>query len=169
MQPRRRLVLVEGLTAGLAGYLAIVLFFGVASLLAGRSFFAAAIDLGSGLAGTGARGGTAGAVFAVNGLHLLAFLAIGTAAAWLVLQAERHPSFAIVVLYAGLAGFFLSLAGFTALEASGARVPGWGLVAAANILAGVAMGGLLVRAHPRAWTALRSGADPETEHPSPER
>ena len=161
---------MEGLVTGFVGYLVIVLFYGILNLLSGRMFFHTAAVLGQGLVasnGPGYAAGSAGAVLAFNGLHVLAFLAIGLVAAWLVMQTERHPGFFVIALFAGLAGLFMTLAAFLSVSAmTEGQVPFWSVVAA-NLLAGLGMGAYLIRSHPRLWSELRDHLDPETEHPRP--
>lgn len=170
MRPDRARVLTEGLVTGFVGYLVVVLFYGVLNLLTGSGFFHTAAVLGQGLvAGEGAvpAAGEAGAVLAFNGVHVLAFLVIGLVAAWLVMQTEKHPSLFIIVLFAGLAGLFITLGAlYVAAAATAGELPFWSVVVA-NLLAGVGMGAYLLRAHPRLWAELRDGMDPETEHPRP--
>ncbi len=171
MKPDRVRVLTDGLITGLLGYLAVVLFFGVVNLISGRSFFYTAALLGQGLVGgNGAPGNvtvTPAAVYAFNGLHLLVFLLIGLVAAWLVMQTERNPSFFVLALFIGLAGFFGTMALFVSAAASTSGALSIGSVIAANLLAGVGMGTYLVRAHPRLWVKIRDHLDPEAEHPAP--
>lgn len=168
MKPERTRVLAEGLVAGLLGYAAIVLFYGVVNLVAGRSFFHTAAELGSGLVGEGAIGGAAaGAVLAFNGIHLLGFLLIGVVAAWIIGETEKHPSLFALFLLLAISGFMLAVVGFAVLEASIGRGPPLVSVAAANLVAGAAMAVYLFRAHPRLWSEIRDHADPELEHPSP--
>jgi hypothetical protein len=168
MKPERTRVLAEGLVAGLLGYASIVLFYGVVNLVSGRSFFHTAAELGGGLVGREAIGGAvAGAVLAFNGIHLLAFLLIGVAAAWVVGETERHPSLFALLLFIAIAGLLLSVAGFAILEASTGRGPSMASVAAASLLAGAVMAVYLFRAHPRLWREVREHVDPETEHPAP--
>lgn len=168
MKPDRARVLTEGLITGLVGYLAVALFFGFFNLFAGRPFFRTAEVLGRGLVGSdGVAAGTAGAVYAFNGLHLLAFLVIGLVAAWLVMQTERHPSFFVVALFVALAGFFATLVVWVPASARSAGELSLGSVIVANLLAGMGMGVWLVRSHPRLWAEIRDHLDPETEHPAP--
>ena len=167
MKPERARVLSEGLIAGFVGYVAIVLFYGVLNLWSGNSFFSTAAMLGSGLVSPSRPAGMAGAVLAFNGLHVIAFLVIGLSAAWIVMQTEQHPSLFVLALFIALAGLFFSVALFlSAAAVRGGGVP-IGTVIAANLLAGLAMGGYLLRAHPRLWSELRDHLDPESEHPAP--
>ena len=101
MKPDSARVWFEGLVTGFLGYFTIVLFYGLLNLLIGQSFFHTAALLGRGLVEAGPDGGIpdpAGAILAINGLHLLAFLAIGLVAAWLVMQMERHPTLFVLAL-----------------------------------------------------------------------
>ncbi|MFQ5746262.1 MAG: hypothetical protein ACE5HF_03460 [Gemmatimonadota bacterium] len=167
MRPDRARVMMEGLVAGLLGYAAVALFFGVVNLIGGRNFFYTAARLGSGL--TGAAPGAAdtavlpGPVFAYNGVHLLAFLVIGFVAAWLVFETEKHPDFFPIFLFIALGGAFANVAAFTAIsEIRSGELSLWAVLGA-NAAAGAAMGAYLVRAHPRLWRELREGSDPEAE------
>lgn len=168
VKPDRARVLAEGLVTGLVGYLVVVLFYGFLNLFTGRGFFRTAELLGRGLVGGGdAAPGAAGAVYAFNGVHLVAFLVIGLAAAWLVMQTERHPSFFVVALFVALAGFFATLVVWVPASARFAAELSLGSIVAANLLAGVGMGVSLVRSHPRLWSKIRDHLDPETQHPAP--
>jgi hypothetical protein len=157
----------EGLITGLIGYVVIVLFYGIFNVITGQSFFSTAAHLGAGLASSSGSGSAVGAVLAFNGLHVIAFLLVGLVAAWIVMQTERHPNFFVLALFIGIAGLFGIMAGFLSFAArSGIELP-IGSVFAANLLAGVAMGSYLLRAHPRLWAEIRDHMDPETEHPVP--
>jgi hypothetical protein len=170
VKPDSARVWFEGLVTGFLGYFTIVLFYGLLNLLIGHSFFHTAALLGRGLVEAGPDGGIpdpAGAILAFNGLHLLAFLAIGLVAAWLVMQMERHPALFVLDLFLGLAGLFLTLAAFLSTSAvTAGQIPFWS-VAVSNLLAGTAMAFYLLKAHPRLWVELRDHLDPETEHPTP--
>lgn len=170
MKPDRARVLTEGLITGFVGYLVIVLFYGVLNLATGKAFFHTAAVLGRGLVASDATGpaaGEAGAVLAFNGLHVLAFLVIGLVASWLVMETEKHPSFFVVALFAGLVGIFMTLAAFLSTAAlTNHELPLWSVVVA-NALAGASMGAYLLRSHPRLWSEVRDHLDPETEHPAP--
>jgi len=169
VKPDRARVLSEGLITGLIGSLLIILFYGFFNLLAGESFFSTAALLGSDLASTRRQGGAIGAALAFNGLHVVAFVAIGLVAAWLVMETEKHPSFFVVALFIGIAGMFLVLAAFLAFAASSQAELPIGSVVVANLLAGAGMGGYLLKAHPRLWSEIRDHLDPEEEHPAPGR
>jgi len=167
VKPDRARILAEGLITGLIGGLVVILFYGFLNLVTDRSFFATAALLGAGLVSTARAGGAVGAVLAFNGVHVIAFLVIGVAAAWLVLYTERHPTFVVLALFAGVAGLFVVMAAFLSFAAdSGVQIP-IGSVFAANLLAGAAMGAYLLRAHPRLWAEIRDHLDSEEEHPVP--
>ncbi len=171
MTPERARVLSEGLVAGLLGYAVIALFFGSLHLFTGQSLFRTAAALGDGLVSHDAsivRGVTAGSVIAFNGIHMLAFTLFGMIAAWLVSRAERNPGFFIVMLFLGLAGFFVSLSGFLGFSIDRPLAPSWIAVAVANVIAGLCMAGYLFRAHPGLWAVIRESTDTETEHPFPQ-
>lgn len=157
MKPDRARVLQEGFVAGLIGYAVVVVFFAAANLLQGRSIFFTAEALGTPLvAGAQRIPGTRAeaAVLVYNGVHLLAFLLIGLMAAWLALETEKHPVFWYFALYIGMAGFFLST-GFVLVVSMGVPDFPWVLALIANLLAGVAMGFYLVKAHPRLWKQIK--------------
>lgn len=158
----------QGFVTGLIGYAAVALFFGVANLVAGESFFYTAALLGHTLLGTdpAATGDVvqAAPVFAYNGVHLLFFLAFGFVASWLVEEAERHPVFWYLVFFAFLVGMFYNVALVTlfTLPMASAAVP-WGTIVAANFFAGLGMATYLGRRHPGFTEAVETGGDPE--HP----
>lgn len=167
MKPERARILVEGLIAGLIGYVTVALFYGVVNLLWGRSPFFTAALLGAALVehpgGVAAVEVTAPAVIAYNGVHLVAFLAIGFGAAWLVFETERYPRFWYPVFFLFVAAFIYSLAAILVFAAPVADAAFWWSVAGANVVAAVAMGAYLWRAHPRLWQELREHGDPEAE------
>lgn len=156
----------QGLVAGLIGYAAVALFFGVVNLLEGRSFFYTAALFGHVLMGTDVASLSEvvrpGPVFAYNGVHLLLFLAFGFVAAWLVEETERHPVIWYLVFFAFLVGFVYNVVLVTlfTLPVAPEAVP-WGTIVAANLLAGLGMGGYLGRRHPRLREEVEAGGDPE--------
>ena len=166
MTRERAVVWWQGLVAGLLGYAAVALFFGVVNVLGGDSFFHTAAVLGHGLLGTDRRvveaAVEAGPVFAYNGVHLVLFLGFGFAAAWLVEEAERHPVFWYLVFFAFLVGFFYDVALLSLFTLPlGAGEISWVTIVAANLSAGVVMGAYLVRGHPGLRETLEAGEDPE--------
>ena len=163
----RREVMLEGMTAGLIGYAAVVILVAVLDLVGGRALFQTPSLLGQILIG-GFGDPTpgvvqAGPVMAYNGVHLLVFLAVGMAAAWIVHEVELHP---IIWYGAFFAVMTIVLVSFMALsfvgEASAGLLDRWPLIGA-NALAAVAIGVYLQRAHPGLGKAIRAHADPEYE------
>jgi hypothetical protein len=148
VQPSR--ILAQGVVAGSIGYLVVVFANSGIDLVAGNSAFATVSHLAALL-----RGGEpdAGAIIAVNGIHLLASLVAGTAASLLINEWEAHPAagyFIFFVLIAGLiAGSFAS----AIILAEFARTIGWTTVLVVDALAATAMGAYLFAVHP----ALRAG------------
>ena len=93
-------MLRHGSIAGGMGYLAIVLYYGAFNLLRGRSPVDTVAALGQGLFGDTNQVPVIGAIIAYNGLHLVFFLALGIAVAWLLEEVELHPATWYVVLFA---------------------------------------------------------------------
>ena len=93
MSADRRETIWQGLVSGIFGYATVAILVGMMDAMQGRSFFYTASMLGEhvfyGLNDPNQVVVWPGAVFAYNGLHLLAFLAIGMAAAWLAYMSER--------------------------------------------------------------------------------
>lgn len=145
--------LMEGLVAGLVGYVAVVLFFVVVNLVAGRSIFYTAALLGSGLlAGMPPEGApvvTVGPVVAYNMVHLLVFLALGIFGAFVVVKTERFPALWVLAL---LGAIVVGASALMALFFWAAPLLGggawWQLVVASVLAAGLMAWYLLAR-HPR--------------------
>ena len=121
--------MVQGLVAGLIGYFAVALFFVVVNALGGQDPFHTAAVLGSVLVGNAS--GTAGAVIAFNGLHMIASLIVGIVAAWLLYETELHPGSWFAAFFFFVAGFIFTsvFAGVVASELSSAA-PWWAVIMA---------------------------------------
>lgn len=150
----------EGLVTGLIGYGTVVVFFGVVNLAMGQPVFHTAALLGSALF-FGARDPGAwvpgpGPVIAYNGVHILASLAIGLGAAWLVFQTEKHRPLWYLVLFVALAGFIYSVVAMGVLASEIAHLLSWTVILTANILSGLTAGYYLWRRHSRLWEAIYS-------------
>jgi len=163
MKETQSQVLYEGLVAGLVGYLTVALVLGLVDVFAGHSFFYTAAALGQAMFGGSAEAGESvvspGAVFAYNGVHLIAFLVFGFLVAWLVVETELHPTFWYVAFFIPLGVFFfvtVVAAGFG--EALGGALPWWSVILA-NVLAALAMGAYLHRAHPSLLREVRTGLE----------
>ena len=147
---RRRLVR-EGLIAGMIGAAVVALWFLVVDLTTRELLFTPAA-LGSALF-HGARGieevrVTALTVVGYTAIHVAAFVAIGMVAALLATKAERNGVFllAAVLLFVTLETLFLGLSAIVANWLLSA-LNGWTILGA-NLVAAVAMGWYLWRAHP---------------------
>ncbi len=138
MKPERAQVLTQGLIAGFIGYAAVVVFFAVSNLIAGRSPFYTAAALGSslfyGLQDPSLLTIQPGPVLAYNGVHLLLSLLIGTAGAWLLFEIERHHFLWYFVGFIFLAGFIYSLVAIGIVSAEIAHVLPWWAVLTANLI-----------------------------------
>jgi hypothetical protein len=145
-------VLVEGLIAGLIGFVTIAAVFALFSVLQGRSPFHVAALLGTYLffdmPAANAVAVSPGPVLAYNGAHLLVFLVAGFAMAALAAVLERAPEAWILGLLAVIfvVGHIFGLP-FWFSDPVRTALPLW-LVTAATILAGAAMSVYLWRAHP---------------------
>lgn len=164
MNPERERTLAQGLVAGFLGYLVVVAFYAVFNVATGRPLLLTAELLGRALLGESAIGATGvdpAPIAVYNGLHLVVFLAIGFAAAWLVHETERHPALWYLILFLGVFVFF-HLFGAVAAFAAPTReaIPLW-TVLAASLLAAVAIGTWLWRTHPGLAHEVRRAGDLE--------
>lgn len=147
----------HGLVAGALGYAVIVVFYLALNLLQSRNPFFTPNVLGRSLLGTPVQGEgvDVAALLVYNGLHLVVFLALGLAAAWLLLESGRHPKvwyLAFVLLLA----VFMHLVGVVVVLAApaGEAVPAWSVVTA-SLTAALAMGVYLLMSEPRILEAIR--------------
>jgi hypothetical protein len=145
MTEQRQRMLVDGLVAGVIGYVTVALFFMVLNVVTGRALLSTASVLGAAL--LGGSGESVELALAFNGLHLVAFLGLGYFAAWLVYETGLHPQLWYVALALFVGG---TLFGFTALVAvtvlSGGGVPAW-LVVASSLVGVLAMGSYFLLRH----------------------
>ncbi|MDX1624689.1 MAG: hypothetical protein R3199_12005 [Gemmatimonadota bacterium] len=165
MTRRRESVWAQGLVAGAIGYLVVVVFYAAFNLATGRPLFLTAEVLGLALlgerSGASAATGNPAPIAVYNGLHLVVFLALGFASAWLVEETERHPS--IWYLAVSLALFVLfhifgAVAGFAAPVRE--AVPIWSVLVA-TLSAVTAMAIHLWKAHPALAGKVESVGDLE--------
>lgn len=141
----------EGLMAGFAGAVAVMIWFLVSDVLNERSLFTPGA-LGSALF-FGARGMaevqvTPETVLAYTGVHLVSFMLIGLTASALVEGARREPHvlLAVVLLFVTLEVMFIGLLAIVAeWLLDGIR---WWMIIAANLVAAFVMGGYLLWRHP---------------------
>jgi hypothetical protein len=147
-----RVVLLEGLVAGVIGAAAVALWFLIVDLIAGRPFFTPAM-LGSavfwGNVDPAAVQITFATVIGYTMLHVLAFLFVGGVAAGLAALVERFPTAAFLTVFLFVVfevGFYIIVA-LVAQPLLGALA--WANVAIGNLLAAIGMGVYLWHAHPR--------------------
>ena len=152
-----KLVLNGGLFAGLLGYGTVVVLFALINVLAGQSPFYTPAMFGGvlfyGLSDPSALQITPGPVLAYNMVHVLAFLALGFVASWLVAKAERYPVFRYAVLFVLI---FVGAHIYAALLLFGQSLltgGAWWQIGVVSLAAAVVMGWYLLRLHP----ALREG------------
>ncbi len=159
MRTQMRLVLTGGLTAGLIGYATVIVVMAALNVALGRSPFYTAALFGAALfydlRDPANLVVAVGPVLSYNMVHLLAFLALGTGASWLVTLSERYPSaqyFILVILifvafhvYGALLLFAHPLLGASA----------WWEVGLGSAAAAAAMGGYLAIGHPFLRRELR--------------
>ncbi len=151
MRERRKRLLVDGLVAGVLGYAIVAVFFAAINVLTGHPVFYTAALLGEatfgGLRDAGGASMDPGLMLAFNGVQLVAMLAFGFLAAWLIYETELHPEVWYVALFAFLAA---ALAGSGAVAAatvlSGRLVSPW-IVLVASLLALAGMAGYLAAGH----------------------
>ena len=142
----------EGLIAGTIGAVTVALWFLVLDVAQGRMFFMPAA-LGSALflqAGSAESVNTSPGIIAGYTLvHFAGFILVGLLAAAIFRRADREPPVLLgaVLLFVTLEAFFI---GLIAIVASWMldMIPWW-TIAIANLVAGLAMGIYLWRAHPR--------------------
>jgi hypothetical protein len=150
MARAQRLVLREGIVAGVISATVVAVWFLLFDLARGRPF------LTPGLLGAAVFQGvndpiglqiTAGPVIGYTVLHGLAFVAFGVVAASIMAVSEREPALfvAFVILFACFEVFFFGVVGALGKSMLGALV--WWAILVGNLLASVAMLGYLLRAH----------------------
>lgn len=146
----------RGLIAGAMGYAIVVMIYGGLNLVAGRNVFLTPALLGESLMGRAVGGAIDPApVLVYNGLHLAVFLAIGIAAAWLLLEAERHPKLWYPGFVLLLVVFFHAIAIVLWIAAPAASaVPAWSIVFSSAI-AGIIMAMYLLYSRPETLALLR--------------
>lgn len=168
MNEAYRKVPVEGFLLGVIGYTAVAAGYLVMDLAAGHPLFHTAALLGQGIFGSlsgdaAAAVITPGPILAFNGLHLVAFLIMGTAIATLLHEAEAHPRFWYLAFFVLLAvliyGYALAL---VAAEAASVQLPLWSIVLA-DLFSAAAMVGYLAARHRGLAQRLDRWGDPEAQ------
>jgi len=154
-------LLREGFIAGVIGAAAVAVWFFIVDLIAGTAFFTPSV-LGQavfwGLRDATSVEVTFPSVIAYTAVHVVAFGIVGIAAAALAFMVDKWPTtlFFVVVFFAIFEiGFYISLM-LAARPLLGALA--WTNVAIGNLIAAIAMGYYLWKAHPHIAEALH-------EHP----
>lgn len=156
-------ILLQGTVAGLVASAVSAMVVFVGDLLTGSPAFYTAALLGSsvfyGLEDPAALAIWAGPVLAYNGLHLVAFLLLGTLTAWLAARALRGPEF----WYLGLTAFVFVgahlLALIVTITAAVREAASWWLLGGATALAALALMGVIWRMQPALGAALHGDED----------
>jgi putative oxidoreductase len=159
-------LLFDGVVAGFIGAVAIVLWFLVVDLLAGRPFFTPA-TLGRGLLGVIAPGASYATetafVLLYTVFHFAAFMIVGLVASLVVTVARKEPS----ILFAFVLLFAISEVGVYALVsildvATPLGRHAWLQVMLGNLIAALAMGTYFWRRHRELGDEFRHSLDWET-------
>jgi hypothetical protein len=167
MRADRLEVVSFGLVIGFVGYAIVFLGVGAGDVVQGRSFFYTFSLLGEtlyyGLDDPAQVRVWPGAVFAYNGVHLMAFLAFGVVASWMASVAERRPLLwygALVMYLFVFLHMFASVVFMT--EPMRASLSMW-QVALPSLVALVAMTWVLIMQHPQLRRELREWDDPDDD------
>jgi len=157
MEEQRTAALGDGVIAGAIAFAVFVAFFATTNIVAGRSAFHTAHQLGTALFGFGdpGAGAQAGPVLAYSLLHFIAALTIGVVTSLLFLEVELQPALWYIVMFIFIAGLLYSVAvgGIVANEIAGAV--SWTEVVIANVIAGLISGAYLWRRHPKLKDRVR--------------
>lgn len=154
----RHRIIREGVVVGLLGAVIVAVWFLIVDSVRGDPFFTPGA-LGSAviLQVTDASGVqvTAVTVLGYTIIHLLAFVAVGLAAAALTVQAEKVPALVLagILILATAEAFFMGLMAVLAEWLLGTL--GWASIGIGNLLAAGGMAFYLWRAHPDLRTAFR--------------
>ena len=158
MKPERSAILATGAIAGLIGSAVVALLFVILNLIRGEPALDTAAALGSAVFRI-PPADIVPAAIAFNGAHVLAAVAAGIGASFLMTEMEVHPAAwylaFLVYLIALLVGFVLI--GVLAVDVVG--VASWVEIVAVNLVAAVSMGAYIWKAHPRLKQALRRAPD----------
>ena len=155
----------EGFVAGLIGYATIIVLYALGNLLGGEWVLHTPTVLGSAILGQPLPDPVSAAgpapIFVYNGLHLMAFLAVGFASAWLVWEVESHPAEWYLAFFAFVMIFMFSLVTVFAVAIPVLDAFPTGSVVWANLAAAAAVGIYLARRHRGLLARVESEGDPE--------
>ena len=155
----------EGFVAGLIGYATIVVLYALGNLLGGEWVLHTPTVLGSAILGEPLPDPVSAAgpapIFVYNGLHLLAFLAVGFGSAWLVREIESHPAEWYLAFFAFVMAFMFSLVVVFAVAVPVLDAFPTGSVVWANLAAAAAVGTYLARRHRGLLETVEREGDPE--------
>lgn len=168
MRQETQQTLFGGVVAGLIGFATVALVTAIVNLLLGRSILHTPALFGSvifyGLTDPAQLEIVAGPIFAYNMVHLLAFLAFGLIASWLISLAERFPGAQYFILFLLI---FIAAHTYAALLFFARPLLGtssWWEIGIPSTIAAGAMAWYLWRKHPLLRQELKDvpmGAVPE--------
>jgi hypothetical protein len=143
---------------GAIGYALIGAFFAIFNVLQGHPALRTAAILGNALLGQPSTSIEAAPIAVYNGLHLVAFLVLGIAAAWTAGLVERRPQLWYLLLFLGIFVFVHLFGVVATLVAPGNAVP-LPRILAASLVAVAGMAAWLWRAYPGVALGIRAVGD----------
>ena len=168
MKPERVRLIRNGVVTGAIGYALIGAFFAFFNVLQGHPALRTAAILGNALLGQSSSSIEAAPIAVYNGLHLLALLALGMAAAWTASLVERVSQLWYLLLFLGIFAFFHLFGVVATLVAPTNAVP-LPMVLVASLVAVLGMSVWLWRAYPGLASGVRAVGDFEDPPAPPDR
>jgi hypothetical protein len=160
MRSETKAILTGGMFAGLLGYATVVILFALLNALAGRSLFHTPAMFGGalfyGLDDPATLQIAPGPVLSYNMVHVLAFVAAGLFASWLVAKAEKYPVARFIILFVLIfvaAHIYAALLVFARPLLAGSA---WWEIGVVSLSAMLVMGWYLLRQHPLLRRQLRT-------------
>jgi hypothetical protein len=151
MTEERTRMFVDGLIAGVLGYVAVAAFFVIVNLATGHPSLYTVALLGESVF-TGVRDASAitrdpGLVLAFNGVQLAALILFGLFAAWLVYETELHRGFWYLAFFLFLAATVVGYAAVLVVTVlTGGLISAW-LVVGSALIGAAAVATYLLLAH----------------------